>query len=42
MNANLAGRLPALMQEAGLAEAREGANVRTAFGRLSIIEAKRG
>jgi ubiquinone/menaquinone biosynthesis C-methylase UbiE len=41
MDDNVAGKLPALMQEAGLAEARESATVRTAFGRLSIIEAKR-
>ncbi len=42
MDDNVAGKLPALMQEAGLTEARESASVRTAFGRLSIIEAKRG
>jgi ubiquinone/menaquinone biosynthesis C-methylase UbiE len=42
MNDNVAGNLPALMQEAGLVEARESASVRTAFGRLSILEAKRG
>jgi ubiquinone/menaquinone biosynthesis C-methylase UbiE len=42
MDDNVAGKLPALMQEAGLVEARESASVRTAIGRLSIIEAKRG
>jgi ubiquinone/menaquinone biosynthesis C-methylase UbiE len=38
---NLAGLLPALMRDAGLAEAGESTSVRTAFGRLSIFEAKR-
>ncbi len=41
MDDNLAGRLPELMREAGLAEAREVTSVRTALGRLSILEAKR-
>ncbi len=41
MTDNLAGQLPALMQEAGLSNARESASVRTAIGRLSIYEAQR-
>ena len=41
MNDNLGGQLPALMQEAGLVEVRESSSVRTAFGRLTILEAKR-
>jgi ubiquinone/menaquinone biosynthesis C-methylase UbiE len=41
MEDNLEGRLPALMSESGLAEARESASVRTALGRLAIVEARR-
>jgi ubiquinone/menaquinone biosynthesis C-methylase UbiE len=41
MEDNLAGLLPALMRDAGLAEAGESTSVRTAFGRLSMFEAKR-
>jgi len=38
---NLAGRLPELMREAGLAEVRELERLRTAFGRLSLRAARR-
>jgi ubiquinone/menaquinone biosynthesis C-methylase UbiE len=37
---NLAGRLPALMREAGFADARETGRVRTLFGSLSLYAAK--
>ena len=40
MQDNLEGRLPAMMQEAGFAAARESGSVRTIIGRLSIIEAR--
>jgi hypothetical protein len=38
---NLAGGIPALMSEVGLADARECASISTAFGRLSIFSARR-
>jgi ubiquinone/menaquinone biosynthesis C-methylase UbiE len=38
---NLAGGIPALMSEVGLADARECASIPTAFGRLSIFAARR-
>ncbi len=41
MAENLAGELPALMSEAGLARARESASIRTLLGRLSLYEARR-
>ena len=38
---NLAGRIPALMTEAGLADAAEAARMRSPFGALSIWRARR-
>ena len=41
MNDNLEGRIPAMMNDAGFADAREAQSLRSLFGALAIWEARR-